>query len=1111
MKKIIFIFFTFLSFTISINAQVFWTEAFQAAPGLAGCEAPAYLGVNGAWTISTTGLNGADPNVWYVSGEECGNAATVCGSVCTGIDPSLHIGSNITVLGDLGASFLNGGFGIWFPETHVRSESPIINCTGKTNITLAFNYLEDGDGLNDDATLWYFDGLVWSQISPLAKTPLVCMPQGQWTAFSILLPASANNNPNVKIGFNWVNNDDGVGDDPTIAVDDITLSVPTVTTSLSVSLTLPSPVCQSNTITASFTSTSSPTSFSWTATSGSVVFSAPNSGTTSISFTTPGTYTVSLTACIGTVCATATSSVLVIATPTINVTASPTVICLPGSSTLTATGGPSPTSYTWAASSGPAITNTNVTIVSPLVNTTYTVLTSVPGCTTGIIFNVPVSTPPTLTLTPNSAICLGQSLSLTASGAASYTWAPAGTLSSTTGAIVTATPVVTTQYTVTGFNGVCSNTAVVTVTVGASSTVSVTPTATTICAGQSASLLAFAGSTYTWIASSGATPSGVAGVTVTPAVTTTYTVLTGSGTCTAQAIATVSVAPAFTLTATPSTTTICSGGSGVSITATGATSYSWSPALGLSSTTGAIVTANPTITTVYTIIGSNGICSTTTLVTVNVTSVSTTLTASATNYCLGGTPVTLTATGATSYSWSPALGLSSTVGSVVTATPAVTTVYTVIGTTGACTSTKTITITVPVTSSLTIISSSTLICSGGSGATLTGSGASTYTWLPSSVATATLLANPLSTTVYTLTGNTLAGCIAVPAIITVSVAPALSPTISASSASVCLTKTVSISATPIGAGYSYTWSPSFAILGGVNSSSIIAKPTSSTTVIYTLTISNGICTSSGTVALGVIVCIAPSSSFNTLSNDSICTKGCVTFNATSLGTPPLTYQWFFDGGTPPFSTLANPEICYFAAGNYSVVLVTTNPYGTDTIIKLNYINVADTPMVVHAFGDTLIKVGQTAPISANGASTYLWLPNNGSVACPTCSNTIAQPTITTQYIVVGSNSPYCRRQDTILVRVDFTCGDFFVPNVFSPNADGLNDVINVNGFCIYTYNLQIFSRWGEMVFETKDRSISWDGTFKGKPMDTGVFVYRADGITIDGKPFTIKGNITLLR
>ena len=122
-----------------------------------------------------------------------------------------------------------------------------------------------------------------------------------------------------------------------------------------------------------------------------------------------------------------------------------------------------------------------------------------------------------------------------------------------------------------------------------------------------------------------------------------------------------------------------------------------------------------------------------------------------------------------------------------------------------------------------------------------------------------------------------------------------------------------------------------------------------------------------------------------------------------------------------------------------------------------------------------------------------------------------QPTVTTKYVVQTSNSPYCKRTDFVTVKVDFTCGDFFVPNAFSPNGDGLNDMINVHGFCIGTYNLQIFSRWGEKVFETSSLTESWDGTFRGKNMDTGVFVYRADGITIDGRPFNIKGNITLIR
>jgi gliding motility-associated-like protein len=112
---------------------------------------------------------------------------------------------------------------------------------------------------------------------------------------------------------------------------------------------------------------------------------------------------------------------------------------------------------------------------------------------------------------------------------------------------------------------------------------------------------------------------------------------------------------------------------------------------------------------------------------------------------------------------------------------------------------------------------------------------------------------------------------------------------------------------------------------------------------------------------------------------------------------------------------------------------------------------------------------------------------------------------------VVSNSPYCKVQDTVTVIVDINCGDFFIPNVFSPNGDGLNDMINVHGRCITTFNLQIFNRWGEKVFETSSLSESWDGTFRGQKLDTGVFVYKADGISIDGQEFKLKGNITLIR
>ena len=805
--------------------------------------------------------------------------------------------------------------------------------------------------------------------------------------------------------------------------------------------------------------------------------------------------------------------------PTITATVSPSMVCGPQTVTLTATGGIASSSYTWSAPASGGLVSTTGTVVTanPTGTTTYTLAYSdvnsclgLPTIKTTVITFTPLPSFPVMQ-TPSSPICLGQTATLTANaGAGTYTWMPSATLSSSSGSVVVASPTTNTTYTVIHTAGTCTNSSVTTVTVTSTAPISVTPSSTTICSGQNASLASSGSGPFAWTASSGANPPNTATVVVSPTVNTTYTVISGAGTCTSSAVSNVSVSPAFTLTATPSTTTICGGGSGANLSVSGGSTYTWAPAGSLNVSNGANVIATPSTTTNYTITGSNGLCTRTVVATVSVSIVNATVTASSLNYCNGAPSVTLTGSGGTTYAWSPAAGLSSTVGAVVTATPALTTVYSVTATTGSCSSVKTVTITVPPTNSLSIAASSTLICAG-STSTLTGSGATTYTWIPGSVMTSTNAVSPLTTSSYTLTGRTAAGCYAVPAVITVSVMPAITPTLVASSATVCLTKTISINATPTGAGISYTWAPSSAIVGSVNSSSIIAKPTTTATVIYTLTLSNGLCVSSKTISIQVVSCIPPTANFFALTNDTICTNGCVTFSAVATGAAPITYQWLVPGGTPSSTTQASPQICFNTAGSYTIALIATNPYGTDTVIKPNYIFVADTPNVVRAFGDTLIKIGQTAPISVVGGTTYYWTPNNGTIACPTCSNTIVQPTVTTQYIVTAYNTIYCSRQDTITVSIDATCGDFFVPNVFSPNGDGLNDYVTVSGFCISTFTMRIYSRWGEKVFESKDKSYGWDGTFRGKTMDTGVFVYEVDGVTILGKDFTIKGNITLLR
>ncbi|MEO6883419.1 MAG: T9SS type A sorting domain-containing protein [Bacteroidia bacterium] len=221
----------FLIFSTQLKAQVFWTETFNNSC-TAGCDVSFYAGTNGAWTDNTSlGANAAQANRWYVSCAENGHTAGVCGTGCkpasaTATLASLHIGAHDGFVLDAGASYDAGGLcglGICV-KTDKRAESPTINCTGLTGITLAFDYIENGQAGSDYATVWYYDGTTWTQIATPAQTVVCGSGQGQWTAYSIALPASANNNANVKIGFRWVNNDDGLGTDPSVAIDNVTLS-----------------------------------------------------------------------------------------------------------------------------------------------------------------------------------------------------------------------------------------------------------------------------------------------------------------------------------------------------------------------------------------------------------------------------------------------------------------------------------------------------------------------------------------------------------------------------------------------------------------------------------------------------------------------------------------------------------------------------------------------------------------------------------------------------------------------------------------------------------------------------------------------------------------------
>lgn len=359
--------------------------------------------------------------------------------------------------------------------------------------------------------------------------------------------------------------------------------------------------------------------------------------------------------------------------------------------------------YSWTSTpSGFTSALQNPTGLTPTTSTTYDVtISNVSGCSATASTSVTVNPLPTVVANATSTtLCEGDAVTLTGSGATSYFWDNGATDG------VAFNPTVTTTYTVTGTDGNgCQNTDAVTVTVNALPTVTANATATTICDTDPVTLTGSGATSYSW--DNGATD----GVAFNPSVTTTYTVTgTDANGCmdTDMITVTVNALPAVVANATVSA--LCEGDS-VTLTGSGATSYSWDNGV----TDG--VQFNPSATTTYTVTGTDGNgCMDTDMITVTVNALPTVVANATSNSICEGDAVTLTGSGATSYTWDNG------VTDGVAINPSATTTYSVVGTDGnGCMNSDAVTVTVNTLPTAT--------ATDNGDATITASAGSSYQWI----------------------------------------------------------------------------------------------------------------------------------------------------------------------------------------------------------------------------------------------------------------------------------------------------------------------------------------------------------------------------------------------
>jgi gliding motility-associated-like protein len=834
-------------------------------------------------------------------------------------------------------------------------------------------------------------------------------------------------------------------------------------------------------------------------------------------------------------------------------------ICLGSNATLSATGG---VSYSWNNGAG----NSQSVVVSPQNQTTYLVtVTDQNGCTSTDNVVVYINQLPIANAGNNATICFGNTTQLYATGGSSFAWDNGGN-----SAAITVNPNTTSTFivTVTDFNG-CQNTDDVTVYVNAlpiadagspqiicngqtanltayggvsyawsiglnSQSVNVNPTINTtyivtvtdingcsstdnvlvnvnqlplanagnnqsICLGSNATLSATGGIYYSWNNNAGNAQS----VVVSPQFQTNYIVtVTDQNGCTSSDNVVVYINQ-LPLANAGIDQSMCYG-SGTSLAASGGINYQWN-----NGSFNSVVNINPTSTTTYfvTVTDQNG-CSAIDDVTITVNSLPIANTSPNQTIC-AGTTTNISANGGINYLWSNGLGN----GQQVTINPTITATYIVTVTdANGCTASDNITINVnPLP--LANAGPDQTICNGFT-ANINASGGIIYQWSNGFI-TSNITVNPTTTTTYIVNITNNNGCTANDEV-TVNVNPTPVIISGPSNPTICLGNQIYLS---VNGAYSYTWSPPTG-LSAITGSSVTANPTGDMTYTIIGTDINGCI---GTTSVNVVVNPLPVANFS--SNDfSACQFFPIDFTDHS-STDVVSYLWNFGDhtvGSNNSSIEQNPSHLFENAGTFVISLVVTNNFGcTSTFTNPNMITIHPKPTA--NFNMTSNVVTLENPIvyffdNSVNANTWSWDfgdPSTGSQNFSNTQTTLHEFSTSGTYNVwlyVETNFG-CR--DSIMKEItkdhDFT---FYIPNAFTPNGD-YNDgfIPKGTGYDQSKFEMIIFDRWGEIIYETKDISKPWNGCKQGHSdiSQIGVYVYQIYAFEMDGEKHSYVGTVTIAR
>lgn len=443
---------------------------------------------------------------------------------------------------------------------------------------------------------------------------------------------------------------------------------------------------------------------------------------------------------------------------------------------------------------------------------------------------------------------------------------------------------------------------------------------------------------------------------------------------------------------------------------------------------------------------------------------------------------------------------------------------------GGCTSTYTGTVGLTNNATLTATSTPATICQGQS-AQLTavpGIGQfSTYSWTPGGQTTATVSVTPTSTTTYTVQASNPSGCSA-SAQVTVTLSPDPAAP-QANAVSVCSGGNATLAVQNPQTGTTYNWynvSTGGAILA-TGTSYVLTNVTTSATYYVSAVTSTG-CTSATRTAVDVTVNSLPT--IPQVNSVTVCPGANASLIVTNVTPAIVTYRWYGQatGGTPVF--VGNPFVVPNVQSPstwYVEAFTTAGCISAGPRIAVNislYVPLAapvatlqSATFVALTFTWAAVPGATGYQVSTDGGTTFQ-SPSSGATG--TTHTVSGLSGNTTRMLVVRALGMENCQNSTWSVPVSGTTlstKEIFVPNTFTPNGDGRNDLLNVYGNYIASAEFRIFNQWGELIFYTTDHTKGWDGTHKGKAQPIGVYAYTLKVVLQDNTIKIKTGSINLIR